>query len=1425
MSQDDDNDDDEASTCEILVIHPSNGEPACPTNMQLNLQNGCNPNETSGMGKLPAEADRPKKPKDWDTVSVSAIVELEMMKDDLERCMVDDLERFGRLLNLETNHNGRDNTTMVGEIEQLVPVLRQEIEDCEDGEDEPYINPPMSDPNELYEYWDISTGHLVWYPHLPKGCIEEEKTIPPNVEESMPSVAPCKVISKCPTLNSIQEEDENEDKVMSETEEVEQKQKKMDKQGVNQKSSETDKQNEEKEIEEMEGNHPLEAEPTCMVVTSGVANKPTNALDTCSKVDAAPMADRKSKSGESMYDTHASAEDSFSSGSSVTLYERTNSATVLKSSVDLTQETSEPDTMCTAISSQPVTDTSVNTASKETVPQMGSLYVELSDRQMTLSSFNPSSMMMSDDSYSPPCAISSNEIAVEESEKLEMNSAPVMPTQQLPCSLLDGEHVPADKKAHKVPVSAPTLVVSSCKSQAPVHVNTQIKCDKKVCNSPVCTPETESLAAGVEGIENQSEYFTEPSVSTKSFNTDSAAEQEKAVETLDEKEQIAHTKTTTKRASPGTEIAQKIEKLLAKVVHLRTVGNTTGMKFPMNKGSETQSFDEKLQAHQIAADTDSATPTNSPTIVQTDIHDQSMITKVVLSKSKLNFKECKAAIGRIPNPVRMKINFNDLIQQNCIANDTEESRVVTNTTLPQYFPSTVHHNQTLNLTGSSPTHDGGSALNQSYHCSRSEQVSQSNEDISIAESCTQSRLTAGDQTRCSASNPAVSTASSAHEQKQNTNDGKPASRKGSKGSRSKERIKSKNKKGSSEQQAHFQSKQSSVKTSGPVIKGKSSLPSKKYQRAVMKTKRSLGGSVLPSKLPTLNNRKKVTSFELPREDAVAVHQDTVKPFSKNGNASISQVSSTVGVAIPCQDTTEADLATKATNRPATSKYSRSGVTAATYSDTKHSDSTLKRVKKDHSDPHRKESKGNKIIKSEERTKEGSKKMTHLPTSPSKSVKMTRTELPLMQRKKSATAQISSNMEGAISSHSKVPTPQRNKSSPKLMPITEEVHKPAVGIGQLKTSRDDVQRKMCQHDMHSTISQCTLKDKKEILLLTALQKYSHDTNKTNHQHPQPQQSNTMSLPKIPLTSDGERYNATTRIKANRDRVLTETKLSFNSTSTPNTTPKEHLTGQTQYNYCGTTNLTGKTGERQTARQCSQLPPIIPQQTFSLPKLIPEGEPVSTPMGATGVSQMFEQCFKLPQLIPPEIYSLPKLEPTSDGQGLDATAWVKANSKRVKQIYAKYMATHCELDPSSMTEMVKKASNPIEEARANLNRKTATPPTAQLKTDGTQFHMCQKTKANGIVKVCQGDMQHVPVSNQRAKLETLKLSKLQLTSDGEGYDASAWIRENRHLILGKKTAEQPTIGVLQSNNHDDELTQIMKKEESSFSSMLNNIPHCH
>ena len=148
---------------------------------------------------------------DWDNVSIDAVVELEMMKESLEHFLVPNLEKFGRLLNLESRHNGKDNSSLLKEVDNLVSVISDEIEEYEnDDDDEPYICPLMSDANELYDYWDISTDRLVWTPPSAHTSAQQGNTH--SIErEAVGNNVPHKVTLQRPTLGMIPEEEEDED--------------------------------------------------------------------------------------------------------------------------------------------------------------------------------------------------------------------------------------------------------------------------------------------------------------------------------------------------------------------------------------------------------------------------------------------------------------------------------------------------------------------------------------------------------------------------------------------------------------------------------------------------------------------------------------------------------------------------------------------------------------------------------------------------------------------------------------------------------------------------------------------------------------------------------------------------------------------------------------------------------------------------------------------------------------------------------------------------------------------------------------------------------------------------------------------------------------------------------------------------------------
>ena len=149
---------------EIMIIDPvisglyaAKSEESKFTNpTEIAFQGGDGNLKTSSGLKTHTEGDRNRptphasKPTDWDNVSVSAIVELELMKEDLEEGIVENLEKLGRLLNLETQHNGKDHSAMEREVAALISVLKEEMDVSDDDED--YYH-RMSDLDEEYDYW------------------------------------------------------------------------------------------------------------------------------------------------------------------------------------------------------------------------------------------------------------------------------------------------------------------------------------------------------------------------------------------------------------------------------------------------------------------------------------------------------------------------------------------------------------------------------------------------------------------------------------------------------------------------------------------------------------------------------------------------------------------------------------------------------------------------------------------------------------------------------------------------------------------------------------------------------------------------------------------------------------------------------------------------------------------------------------------------------------------------------------------------------------------------------------------------------------------------------------------------------------------------------------------------------------------------
>ena len=214
---------EDCNAVEVLVIDPLNGELGSTNNEEdqsataahlPNEGNGCNVNANGNFTDIKTESDAhhpiAQRPTDWDNVSVSAIAELEMMKEDIECELIEDLEKFGHLLNLEHLNSGRDNHAMRDEIEKLVSAIQEEIDDGEE-DDEDYCRPPISDCNEVYDYWKITSNGLIWSPPSSKG---QDQSRAHDANDAAMKVENCcdsatrRVTFKSPILENIKEDDE-----------------------------------------------------------------------------------------------------------------------------------------------------------------------------------------------------------------------------------------------------------------------------------------------------------------------------------------------------------------------------------------------------------------------------------------------------------------------------------------------------------------------------------------------------------------------------------------------------------------------------------------------------------------------------------------------------------------------------------------------------------------------------------------------------------------------------------------------------------------------------------------------------------------------------------------------------------------------------------------------------------------------------------------------------------------------------------------------------------------------------------------------------------------------------------------------------------------------------------------------------------------
>ena len=626
------------------------------------------------------------RPTDWDSVSVTAIAELEMIKEDLEYFLIDKLEKFGRLLNLESSHNGRDNSSLSNEVGNLALVLSGEIEEYDsDDDDEPSFYPPISDVNEVYEYWDISSGSLVWAPISASASTEQEQDDAPRskVDETLVNSLPHKASFHCLTLGVIPEEDEDEDDAV-------------------------DKKAEASENDGEESNEPsLVAVPSPPTPVKGFAgalatNLLANALQTIS--------DETSPESEGDDDNDASAAstadtcvgEGSSSGSSVTIYQQTTTSNsdMVKLVTDSPAETPVGGSMVSKTSnSLPFAG---STASNGTLPVVvvPTGAVELSDRQLT----SQSSVADDGESQSQPRVTVS-------SEKLETNSAPGL----LSSTCSRGTHTDQESSAAQLTTpktrscsmgkpqmgtSDSTEVVSDLvDSKSSLHTedpDTGLDDEEVVFRSksgelvhivhlpcanihPVTSEQTESKACE-EGTSKEEGNAAEVMVSevtnldsnTLDFNQAEVAEVAALKATVDMSSQKMSSKGRggPQNTSSGGKVASEIEQLLGEVVDLR--GGDKAIQLPF-KACEQNKTDREQNKNANADLEETSTEHSSGSVC-----DKKPVFDLLETAPATNQSNKTARTRSNPEPLhvkgpdRTKIKFEDLLPS---ASDGEAATV------------------------------------------------------------------------------------------------------------------------------------------------------------------------------------------------------------------------------------------------------------------------------------------------------------------------------------------------------------------------------------------------------------------------------------------------------------------------------------------------------------------------------------------------------------------------------------------------------------------------------------------------------------------------------------------------------------------------------------------------------------------------------
>ena len=1412
--------------CDILVIDPSYGEAEYPQHHQQPCVN-------RGARKArPLSNDKP----DWDTVSISAIVELEMMKEDIEHELVEQLQKFGRLLNLEAKHDGRENGSLAQEVSELASILEDELEEAEHEDDGTYVKSPMSDPNELYDYWQISSDHLFWSPPSPS-LHEMDDTM-------VVCTVPRRVISQCPILDSIQEEDEYDAEVDDDSDDDSDDSignELMGKQKIpgsvkpcldhyetlpapeNKEESDEKEDGNKKESEEEE-----ETTSLCSVqlTSSGIHSTQNTASETdlfAGMLASVIISDALKQYSENALEAAREnstvalqARESLSSGSSVTIYEKNETACASQSDL---LHASETNAAFPASSNNGIAISELS-MSKETVAiQPSDGIVNISDRQLTssesvsgsgakmlvpagskccvsvvlTSSSNrgrdePGPHLAKGKINSTPASIRSTEgscTIVGENEQNETMSAPALLSHQV--HILDSECTHSTTNAHSTDKKTESDTFKSA-------IEGEIGCDASNHATPAASKSnlnkdsdfsmvSDSKSGEVVYISPISSTNTPTPTDLPTTPTEQTVSTEKPIATDTGSElQTACTEKDSK-----AETVCEIKELITEVVNLRAGSGTTKL---------AKKEAEKHSQKEICCYSES----NAECVTERD------------SKSKTGpaSSNCGAAsYPCIKGPARNKANFDDL-QKKC---NTETEGCVEDS----HAHATDYTTEKLSGTGSQspasqdyrsgrPKTRYGAQL-QNTMCkglSESSVATYTSRGMDL-NSCTcsvthttngnlQDKVVETEFDKCRENSDSIHYV---HPGRAETLEHNTHGRKESISGEMSSLVQSTAKKGP------LLPKLSTEKsTLCAVIKGSSgsvaSSSAAKYRQALCKGKGSFEGSILPSRLKRFS-----ASVPSPKRGG---------KFSTAGHRKVCS-SDALCTTPETKSTSEMAAATVSKKCSAGSQISGANIKKSKHNSTSMPETCDKRVS------------------GFEQTIEAESGPKHLTTS------TTGAAVPARKRKKSKSKSfpiIGANERAAIikehikSSESTVPCLLRRRVT-KLKPIPlSEADKKAAARDELRKRKSKTERSHQRHDQQG-------KNVRMNIHKTETEYYSQNENTCQcssdymcDRLPHLTQLGTVQpLPKIPLPCDCEEY---ARAKQLHAKKTTDCSRSSSITTFPMKT--SCLASQSDSYYDRLPRLphpqtllplpwipltTQGEGYDATGANCHYVQQMDCQNAGQLHGMMENYGPKS---------QSETNHTRLLQATQPTAFSsLPKLQLTNDGYGYDATAWIKANGHLVKQICANQTSDGLKANSASAA-MSAPPEMPLDPLNPDMNTNLSEHLMPEINSNpciaGDENKMLQPASvlehgfANNMGKSrSDSNRNRLP---RLAQPQTVSLTKIPLTGNGARCDETAWLEANRHLLFPNQKC------TCKNTAHSTELDETQATLTMKGSSQGMKMPRC-